>query len=348
MKTLPVGKLPCALLGEFLSRVRQDDSVVLGPAIGEDVAVVRMGKKLLVAKTDPVTLATDHIGWYAVNVNANDIATLGVRPRWFLASVLLPEKSTEKDARNILDQILQACESLDITLVGGHTEITYGLTRPIVFGCMLAEEDDRPIITTSGARVGDDIVLTKGIAIEGTALLAREVGPLLVERKLSQALVKRAADFLFTPGISVLKEALITRASADVHSMHDPTEGGLATGLMEVSIAAKVGLLIEPDKIPILPETKAVCDALGLDPMGLLASGSLIITLPPSDTPKLLSALKEAGVDAAVIGKVVTAKEGVKVRTAMGVSELPQFPRDELARFLESREAAKTKKRKKA
>ena len=348
MKTLPVGKLPGALLGEFLSRVRQDDSVVLGPAIGEDVAVVRMGKKLLVAKTDPVTLATDHIGWYAVNVNANDIATLGVRPRWFLASVLLPEKSTEKDARNILDQILQACESLDITLVGGHTEITYGLTRPIVFGCMLAEEDDRPIITTSGAMVGDDIVLTKGIAIEGTALLAREVGPLLVERKLSQALVKRAADLLFTPGISVLKEALIARASADVHSMHDPTEGGLATGLMEVSIAAKVGLLIEPDKIPILPETKAVCDALGLDPMGLLASGSLIITLPPSDTPKLLSALKEAGVDAAVIGKVVAAKEGVKVRTVKGVAELPQFPRDELARFLENLESAKPKRRKKA
>lgn len=348
MKTLPVGKLPGALLSEFLSRVRQDDSVVLGPAIGEDVAVVRMGKKLLVAKTDPVTLATDHIGWYTVNVNANDIATLGVRPRWFLASVLLPEKSTEKDARNILDQILQACESLDITLVGGHTEITYGLTRPIVVGCMLAEEDDRPIITTSGARVGDDIVLTKGIAIEGTALLAREVGPLLVERKLSQALVKRAADLLFTPGISVLKEALITRASADVHSMHDPTEGGLTTGLMEVSIAAKVGLLIEPDKIPVLPETKAVCDALGLDPMGLLASGSLIITLPPSDTPKLLSALKEAGVDAAVIGKVVAAKEGVKVHTVKGVAELPQFPRDELARFLENLKSAKPKRRKKA
>jgi len=348
LKTLPVGKLPGALLGEFLSRVRQDDSVVLGPAIGEDVAVVRMGKKLLVAKTDPVTLATDHIGWYAVNVNANDIATLGVRPRWFLASVLLPEKSTEKDARNILDQILQACESLDITLVGGHTEITYGLTRPIVFGCMLAEENDRPIITTSGARAGDDIVLTKGIAIEGTALLTREVGPLLVERKLSRALVKRAADFLFTPGISVLKEALIARASADVHSMHDPTEGGLATGLLEVSIAAKVGLLIEPDKIPILPETKAVCGALGLDPMGLLASGSLIITLPPSDTPKLLSALKEAGVDAAVIGKVVAAKEGVKVRTVKGVAELPQFPRDELARFLENLESVKPKRRKNA
>jgi len=348
LKTLPVGKLPGTLLGEFLSKVRKDDSVVRGPAIGEDVAVVRMGKKLLVAKTDPVTLATDHIGWYTVNVNANDIATLGVRPRWFLASVLLPEKSTEKDARNILDQILTTCESLGITLVGGHTEITYGLTRPIVFGCMLAEEDDRPIITTSGARVGDDIVLTKGIAIEGTALLAREVGPLLVERKLSQVLVKRAADLLFTPGISVLKEALIARASADVHSMHDPTEGGLATGLLEVSIAAKVGLLIEPDKIPVLPETKAVCDALGLDPMGLLASGSLILTLPPSDAPKLLSALKEAGVDAAVIGKVVAAKEGVKVRTAEGKAKLPQFPRDELARFLESREAAKTKKRKKA
>jgi hydrogenase maturation factor len=203
---------------------------------------------------------------------------------------------------------------------------------------MLAEEDDRPIITTSGAKVGDDIVITKGIAIEGTALLAREVSPMLLERGLSEAKVKSAADLLFTPGISVLKEALIARESANVHSMHDPTEGGLATGLREVAIAAKVGLLIEPEKIPVLPETGEVCQALGLDPMGLLASGSLIITLPPTDTPKLVSVLEKAGVKAAVIGKVVTDKEGVKIRTTRGKAELPEFSRDELARFLEGRE----------
>ncbi len=337
MRTLPMGKLPSALLERFLNKIQtKDQSVVLGPAIGEDVAVIRFGNKLLVAKADPVTLAIDLIGWYAVNINANDIATLGVKPRWFLASVLLPENSTDKDAEGILDQILAACNSLNITLVGGHTEITYGLNRPIIVGCMLAEEEDRPIITTSGTRIGDDIVLTKGIAIEGTALLAREVGALLLERELSPVLLKRAANFLFTPGISVLKEALIARTHTDVHSMHDPTEGGLATGLWEVTVAAKVGILVEEDKIPILPECKEICDKLGLNPLGLLASGSLIITLSPTDTPGLLSALKEVGVSAAVIGRVVKPEEGLKMRTSKGIEPLPQFARDELARFLET------------
>jgi len=337
LRTLPMGKLPSALLERFLNKIQtKDQSVVLGPAIGEDVAVIRFGNKLLVAKADPVTLAIDLIGWYAVNINANDIATLGVKPRWFLASVLLPENSTDKDAEGILDQILAACNSLNITLVGGHTEITYGLNRPIIVGCMLAEEEDRPIITTSGTRIGDDIVLTKGIAIEGTALLAREVGALLLERELSPVLLKRAANFLFTPGISVLKEALIARTHTDVHSMHDPTEGGLATGLWEVTVAAKVGILVEEDKIPILPECKEICDKLGLNPLGLLASGSLIITLSPTDTPGLLSALKEVGVSAAVIGRVVKPEEGLKMRTSKGIEPLPQFARDELARFLET------------
>jgi len=183
--SLPVGKLPNTLLKRFIDKLRtEDERVVLGPAIGEDVAVIRFGTKLLLAKTDPVTFATDLIGWYAVNVNANDIATTGVRPRWFLATILLPEKSTGGEAERIFDQILAACDSLGITLVGGHTEITYGFQRPVVVGCMLAEAENRPIITTSGARPGDDIVITKGIAIEGTAVLAREAGPTLLSSAL--------------------------------------------------------------------------------------------------------------------------------------------------------------------
>ena len=175
VNSLPVGKLPSTLLKRFIDKIRiEDERVVLGPAIGEDVAVINFNNKLLVAKTDPVTFATDLIGWYAVNVNANDIATMGVRPRWFLATILLPEQGTDQEAERIFDQILSACSSLGITLVGGHTEITYGLTRPIVVGCMLAEAENQPIITTSGAKPGDDIVITKVIAIEGTAVLARE------------------------------------------------------------------------------------------------------------------------------------------------------------------------------
>jgi hydrogenase maturation factor len=337
VNSLPVGKLPNALLKRFIDKIKiSDERVMLGPAIGEDVAVINFNGKSLLAKTDPVTFATDLIGWYAVNVNANDIATTGVRPRWFLATVLLPEQSTEQEAEKIFDQILEACNSLEIALVGGHIEITYDFKRPVVVGCMLAEAENQPIITTSGARVGDDIVLTKGIAIEGTAVLAREVKSILLSSKLSEDLVQHAANYLFSPGISVLKEALIAGSRVEVHSMHDPTGGGLATGLCEIASAARVGISVAEDKISILPECQAICERFALNPLGLLASGALIITLAPTDTVTLLSALEEVDIKAEVIGKVVRAEEGLKMHTARGTRELPQFERDELARFLAS------------
>ena len=341
MNSLPVGKLPSALLRRLLDKIKiEDKQVILGPTIGEDVAIIKFGSKLLVAKADPVTFATDLIGWYAVNVNANDIATAGVKPRWFLATILLPEGCVNTEAEKIFAQILSACGSLEIALVGGHTEITYGLKRPIIVGCMLAEAENQPLITTSGARPGDNVVITKGIAIEGTAVLAREAKRSLLLSGLSQDLIQRAADYLFSPGISVLKEALIAASSVKVNSMHDPTEGGLFTGLWEIASAAHVGLWVEENKIPILAECKAICDGLSLNPLGLLASGSLIITLGSSETPKLLAALDENGIDAAVIGKVVDEKEGLRMHTDKGTRALPEFERDELAKFLEKRSGA--------
>ena len=337
MNSLPVGKLPGTLLKKLLDKINiKDEQVILGPSIGEDVAVIRLGGKLLVAKTDPVTFATDLIGWYAVNVNANDIATMGVPPRWFLATVLLPEQCTGKEAEEIFDQILSACNSLGITLVGGHTEISYGFKRPVIVGCMLAEAEDRPLITTAGAKPGDDIVITKGIAIEGTALIAREAGQKLLSPVLDKGLLKRATNYLFSPGISVLKEALIASSTAKVNSMHDPTEGGLATGLREIAQAAQVGILVEETKIPVLAECRAICDKLALNHLGLLASGAMIITLPSFETPGLLEALHEDKIEATLIGKVVGPEEGIKIRSARGTQELPQFERDELARFLDS------------
>jgi hydrogenase maturation factor len=336
MGSLPVGKLPAALLRKLINKIKiEDEQVVLGPSIGEDVAVIRLGDKLLVTKTDPVTFATDLLGWYAVHVNANDIATMGVKPRWFMATMLLPEQSTDKEAEILFDQILLACNSLGITLVGGHTEITYDFKRPVVVGCMLAEAEEQPIITTSGAKPGDDIVLTKGIAIEGTAVLAREAGPTLHSFAVNEDLTRRAADYLFSPGISVVKEALTACSKVAVNCMHDPTEGGLATGLSEIATAARVGILVTENKIPILPECKAICDRLNLNPLGLLASGALIITLPSSEASKLVEILQQIGISASIIGKVLKPEEGLKILTAAGVRDLPQFERDELARFLD-------------
>lgn len=311
----------------------EDERVVLGARIGEDAAVIDMGERYLVAKTDPITFATDHIGWYAVCINANDLATMGATPRWFLATVLLPEgKTDEALAEGIFQEIHQACRDFGISLIGGHTEITYGLNRPIVVGQMLGEVEKDKLVTTSGAQVGDVIFLTKGIAIEATAILAREKEAYLKERGYSEAFLARAKGYLFHPGISVLKEALLAHGAVPVHAMHDPTEGGLAMGLWELAQAAKVGLLIEGDGIPVLPECRTLCAEFGLDPLGAIASGALIIALSPEDSDKLKKALEEEGIPCYLIGEVVSQEQGLKLRRGGRTFDLPLFTEDEIAK----------------
>ena len=332
---MDVGKLPAHLLARLLDKIPvRDPRVVLGARFGEDAALIDYGDRLLVAKSDPVTFATDRIGWYVVNVNANDVAVMGATPRWFLCTLLLPEGAEEEQAEAIFDQIIEACGALEVTLVGGHTEVTYGLTRPMAVGLMLGEVDTGHQVLASGARVGDALLLTKGIAIEGSALLAREARPALEERGVPPETIQRAAELLFRPGISVVGDARILREAGGVHAMHDPTEGGLATGLHELAQAAGVGLEIQEDAIEVLPETRAICRALGLDHLGLLASGSLVAAVEPAQAPALIDALRQHGVSSAAIGRVVAAAKGVTLIRGDRRRPFPTFPRDELARFL--------------
>jgi hydrogenase expression/formation protein HypE len=333
MKT---GKLPHDLLASMLERIRIDDPrVVVGPRVGEDAAAIDFGDRLLVAKTDPITFATDVIGWYAVHVNANDIASMGAEPRWFLASVLVPESAADGDVSSIFDQICEACDKVGATLVGGHTEITLGLDRPIVAGCMLGETRREALVTSGGARPGDAVILSGGIAVEGTALLAREAPDELVARGMAESSVAKARDLLFEPGISVVPAARAAVRSGAVTALHDPTEGGLATGLRELAIASGVGLEIDGDAVPVLDLTREVCEKLDLDALGLIASGSLIITARPEGAEEVLSMVREAGVEAAVIGQVAAEDAGMWMVAEGKRRPLPQFARDELARFLE-------------
>ena len=331
---MDVGKLPMEVLARLLSgTVQADPRVLQGPGIGADAAVIDMGDRLLIAKADPVTFAADRIGWYAVQVNANDIACIGGVPKWFLATVLLPEGATEALAESVHEQITEACEGLGVTLVGGHTEITYGLTRPIVSGQMLGEATRDTVVWPGGARPGDALILTQGIAIEGTSVLAHEAAAALLAGGMTEAEVTAAAGLLDHPGISVVRAARAA-ASAGVTAMHDPTEGGLVTGLAELATAANAGLEVDEAAVRVLPETQAVCRALGLDPLGLLASGSLLASASPERAEAVLAALHFEGVDAAVIGRVTEASAGLLLRSADGVRELPSFPRDELARYM--------------
>ena len=329
-----IGKFPADMLERLLAKVQiNDQRVLLGPKVGEDAALIDYGDKVLVAKTDPITFATNLIGWYAVQVNANDVACTGARPQWFLATLLVPETFTEVEAEVVFDQILQACDSLDIALIGGHSEVTRGLSQPIVIGCMLGEVEKGKLVHTGGAKDGDSIVVTKGIALEGTSLLAQDAEGRLTNSGVDAETIARAKALLFYPGISVLKDALIACSNVKVNALHDPTEGGLVTGLWEISKAAGVGLIIEEGSIPILPECTEICQAIGLNPLGLLASGSLLITLPPPDVPQLFSALEKEGIEAFEIGQITGLEEGVQIISGHELEPLPRFERDELARF---------------
>jgi hydrogenase maturation factor len=335
----PVGKLPPRVLEALLARcpVPKSSRVIIGPRFGEDAAVIDLGPKYLVAKTDPITFTAERIGWYAVHINANDIATLGARPRWFLATLLLPESGTTAVlARRIFDDALRACCALGITLCGGHTEITAGLSRPIVVGQMLGEVEKSKLVRKESQQPGDLLLLTKGIALEGTAILARENARLL-ERRLGKVLVRRAQRLLFHPGISVVREALLAVRYGEVHAMHDPTEGGLLSGLYELARAGRVGLRVWKTKVPVLEETRAFSQVLRFDPFALIASGTLLVVVSPRTAGKVLSAFARHGICAAIVGEVRPEPEGVHVLEQGATrARLLRVPaRDEIARLLE-------------
>jgi hydrogenase maturation factor len=332
---LPAGKLPANLLARLLRRyARSAPGLLQGPGTGEDAAVLTSRRGWIAFKADPITFAGADLGAYAVDVNANDLATRGARPRWFLMTLLLPEGRTRAaDVERVFADVDRACRRLGVVLCGGHTEITAGLTRPILAGAMLGTPQVRRPLRTADARVGDRLLLSKGIAVEGTSVLAGACHGRL-QRRCGASLLRRASRLLRSPGISVLRDARLALRAGGVSAMHDPTEGGLATALHELADAARVGLEIERDRIPVLPETRAFCGALGLDPLGLLASGALLVAASPRRAAAILTRWRRAGIVGACIGSVVPRARRRRLRTAGRLRPLPRFERDEVARLL--------------
>jgi hydrogenase maturation factor len=332
---LPLGKLSpdhlARLIGGLAAR---DPSVVSGPGIGRDCAVIDLGgDQWLVAKSDPITFATDEIGLYVVHVNANDVATTGAAPRWFMATVLLPQSIELGAIDRIFDQMRSACADIGATIVGGHTEVTYDLNRPIVIGTLIGLVARERLILPTGAQPGDAILLTKRMAVEATSIMAREKEAELIAH-FDASFVRRCQRFLHEPGISVVNEARIAAQTGRVHAMHDPTEGGVATALMELAIASQVSLEIDDEAVPVYPETQAVCDYFGLDPWGVIASGSLLIAVEAAGADEVIGLLAAAQIEAAIIGRAVEKSDRPVVRTKRG-GLLRAFARDEITRLFE-------------
>jgi hydrogenase maturation factor len=292
------GKVPPEILQKivFAKLGTSDPDVLLGPSLGEDASVISIGNKVIIAATDPITGSVSDVGWLAVHVNANDIATFGVRPRWFLASIMLPKESTPDTLGHIMNQIDDAAKT------GGHSEVTEGIDRPIVAGFMIGIADQGAYVTSNGAQPGDSIIVTKSIALEGSAILAIE-GEEYLSSKVGNAIIEKAKSL--RAQISVVAEGIAAHETRRSKAMHDPTEGGLSGGVHEICDASNVGFEIYRDAIPIDDSTKAICNALEINPMELISSGCMIICTSKEDATEVVNTIQSRGVSACVIGKIV-------------------------------------------
>ncbi len=329
-RPLGPGKLPNHLLERLLSDFSiQDASVILAAGIGEDTAAVDVtDTDTLILKSDPITFATDAIGHYAVVVNANDIATAGATPRWMLTTLLFPPGVTGSNIRQVMADLQEACSRWRITLCGGHTEITDAVTRPVVIGMMAGTVPRQHLIDKRHMRKGDLILMTKAAAIEGTAIIAREFSERLMKNGLSESDIRRCQDFL--QHISILPEAKIAAAHAGVSAMHDITEGGVATAVRELGIVGGRSLIVNPAHVPIFDETRRIADMMGIDPLGLIGSGSLLICCRPNAAQGLIAKFRAEDIPVATIGLVGGA--GRTVDTVDG-TEWPEFAVDEITRL---------------
>ncbi len=341
MTSLPDGKLPNKLLKELLSKLAFDDvHLTVGPAPGEDAAAIDRGDHYLLLAADPITFLPKRIGWYAVQVNANDIAAMGGKPQYFLSTILLPSgQATDEMVREILTDIGSACRELGCLAVGGHTEVTGGIDRPIVAGAMVGEVERERLVTSAGATPGNMVLITKGVAVEATAILAQEKAD-EIRKEFGDTFLDKASRFLDDPGLSIVPDATAAADAGGVTAMHDVTEGGVATALWELAEASGVGLVVSVSEIPRFWESTQLAEHFHFDLLGAIGSGALVLTVSEPETKGVLESLEEHGVEGFVIGRVTEQDQGVKMLRGQEQVDLPRFPTDEVSRVLATSSAA--------
>ena len=327
---LPPGKIPIEILKEvvFKNLGVERKEVVVGPTAGIDGAVLDVGNKSLIVSMDPITGAVERIGWSAVNVNANDIATFGVEPIFLFSCIMLPENSDKKTVEGICGQMDAAAKELGIAIVGGHCESTPGLTNPIVVGCVMGLTDKGNYVTAGGAKEGDKIILTKSAGIEGTAILASDREQQLM-KTVDPSILSNAKKFYNQ--ISVVKDALTAYRTGGVHAMHDPTEGGIIGGIHEMADASNSGAKVFEDRIVVEPETAKICRFFEVDPLQLISSGALLIAAEADKASEIIENLEREHIYAAAIGEFGgNVNKRLLVRKDGSVQDLPRPLSDHL------------------
>ena len=320
------GKLGPDALAEVLAATGADDAAVeVGAAYGEDAAAIDLSgaSETLVVAADPLSLAADAVGELAVHVACNDVAASGADPRWLTHTLFLPDADAAR-RRTVTEQVDATARDLGVAIVGGHTEVLPSLDRPLCSMTALGTTDR--FVSSGGAEPGDRLLLTKGAGIEATAILASDFREACAEAGVATETLDAAAAFL--DDVSVVPDAAAVRDAAT--AMHDPTEGGLLTALVETASASGTELAVERERVPVRPETRACCDALDVDPLATFGSGALLAAVPPKRVDDALDSLADAGIDAAVIGDVRAADERDAGSVRLDGDRIDEAPRDEL------------------
>jgi hydrogenase expression/formation protein HypE len=285
-----------------------DPDILLGAAFGEDVSLTRVGDEVLVSHVDPIVGAIGDIGWLAVHVACNDIATAGIPPRWLLLLVLVPRMEDEDLLEQIMRDASRAAREIGASIIGGHTGYSAGLSRPLVAVTALGTASGREPVLTGGARAGDQVLVTKGVALEGTAILAQDFADVAHNLGLSDKDLAKGRSVMAE--VSVVPEALAL-AENGVTAMHDVTRGGLLETLLEIAYLSEVGIEIEFSRLPIPSIVSRFARAFQFDPLRMISSGTLVVTVPPERTEDVSYALEKLGTAFAFVGQVV---EGAGVR----------------------------------
>lgn len=319
---MKIGKLQWKDLNKIINENRgiARSDVRISGGIGEDCSVVNFGKYECVLSTDPITAAENNVGKLAVHINANDIASCGVEPIGILVTILAPINVKLEEIQKLMNEIDAETRKLNMQILGGHTEVTDAVNRIVVSCTVIGRAEAGMAISTSGAKEGDEIVVTKHLCLEGTSILVNDYYNEVI-KILSYKEVEEARKYI--DNLSVVKEGKIA-GEFGVNSMHDITEGGILGALWEVAEGSNVGFKLYNDKLPITDITKKVCRLFNIDPLKFISSGSMVITCKDGD--KLVEKLKENGVQATVVGKIIKSD---KILVIEGKEELVSPPEED-------------------
>lgn len=338
---IQIGKLPYYILEKIVFSqlgARRPD-VLVHSRLGEDCSVIDFGDMVCILSTDPITGTTTGIGWFAVHISCNDVAANGAEPVGVLVTILAPPGSTEEDFKAVMTEADRAAKRLGIEILGGHSEVTSSVTRMTVVSTAVGKARKDAFVTSSGAKPGDAIIVTKSAGLEGTAILASTFRQKLIEKGIARDMISRAEGFL--EFISVVPEGIIAGKNGAT-AMHDATEGGLVAAILEICEASGVGVELWEEDIPIAPETRDICRALEIDPLKLISSGCMVITA--KEPGKIVDSLAASGIKASIVGKILKApceRVMISQKTPIGegrgghLTAGLEFPeRDELYRAL--------------